>query len=210
MKLYKYFLITFFLTVLFSKDEVLENLTYNQTQDISYTKKIKNYTKFNSYTSKDGTILNLGDTLIVGKPSTDDSQYKEYSGTRKVFSFIMIGGVGINALSGPNFLSATSQADKLTIEKIWVSHTKLSKKSPLIVFVTVRDPNIDKIANKFTISNIEKAIQLGEIISPNRPMNRQEAIAKLKESKDLLDLGIINQQEYDKLKAELTPIITKK
>ena len=41
-------------------------------------------------------------------------------------------------------------------------------------------------------------------------MNRQEAIAKLKESKDLLDLGIINQQEYDKLKAELTPIITKK
>ena len=122
----------------------------------------------------------------------------------------MIGGVGINALSGPNFLSATSQADKLTIEKIWVSHTKLSKKSPLIVFVTVRDPNIDKIANKFTISNIEKAIQLGEIISPNRPMNRQEAIAKLKESKDLLDLGIINQQEYDKLKAELTPIITKK
>ena len=122
----------------------------------------------------------------------------------------MIGGVGINALSGPNFLSATSQADKLTIEKIWVSHTKLSKKSPLIVFVTVRDPNIDKIANKFTISNIEKAIQLGEIISPNRPMNRQEAIAKLKESKDLLDLGIISQEEYDKLKAELTPIITKK
>ena len=70
-----------FLTVLFSKDEVLENLTYDQTQDISYTKKIKNSTKFNSYTAKDGTVLSVGDILIVGKPSTDDSQYNEYSGT---------------------------------------------------------------------------------------------------------------------------------
>ena len=38
-------------------------------------------------------------------------------------------------------------------------------------------------------------------------LKRESAISKLKESKDLLDLEIINQDEYDKLKKELTPII---
>jgi len=61
--------------------------------------------------------------------------------------------------------------------------------------------------NKRTIGNLEKAILLGEIISPNAPMTRAEAIAKLKESKELLDLEIISQEEYDNLKVELTPII---
>jgi hypothetical protein len=38
-------------------------------------------------------------------------------------------------------------------------------------------------------------------------MNRNEAIAKLKESKDLLDVGMMQQEDYNKLKSELTPII---
>ena len=37
--------------------------------------------------------------------------------------------------------------------------------------------------------------------------SREEAIAKLKEAKDLLDLEMMSQEEYDKIKAELTPII---
>jgi len=44
----------------------------------------------------------------------------------------------------------------------------------------------------------------------NAPLTREEAIAKLKESKDLLDLGLLTQPEYEKLKQELTPIIMKK
>lgn len=200
--MYRIILISVF-SLLFS----VNSITYDQTQNIDFTKKIKNNTKFDSYTAKDGTVLNIGDILIVGKPSTDDSQYSEYIGTQKVFSFIMIGGMGINMLSGPSYLPATSQSTEFTIEKIWVTHTKLSKKSPLVVNVTARDPQIPKIANKRTITDIDKAMKLGEIVSPNRPMNRQEAIAKLKESKDLLDLDIITQEEYDKLKSELTPII---
>ena len=40
-------------------------------------------------------------------------------------------------------------------------------------------------------------------------MSRSEAIAKLKESKDLLDLGLLSQDEYDSIKTELTVIIMK-
>jgi hypothetical protein len=60
-----------------------------------------------------------------------------------------------------------------------------------------------------TVTNLEPALESGEIIAKNRPMNRAEAIAKLKESKDLLDLGLLKVEEYDKIKAKLTPIIMK-
>lgn len=40
-------------------------------------------------------------------------------------------------------------------------------------------------------------------------LTREQAIAKLKETKDLLDLDMITKDEYEKLKKELTPIIMK-
>ena len=106
-----------------------------------------------------------------------------------------------------NYLPATSQGRVLIVESISVSHTKLSKKSPLIVTLITRDPDIPDLASKNMITDLEHALLLGEIISPNEPMSREAAIKKLKESKELLDLELISQQEYDKIKDELTPII---
>ena len=44
----------------------------------------------------------------------------------------------------------------------------------------------------------------------NKSMSKEEALNKLKEKKELLDLEIITQEEYDKVKDELKSIITKK
>ncbi len=52
---------------------------------------------------------------------------------------------------------------------------------------------------------IEDALKKEEIVS--EIMTRAEAIAKLKEAKERLDLEMMTQEEYDKLKKELTPII---
>lgn len=38
-------------------------------------------------------------------------------------------------------------------------------------------------------------------------LKRESAITKLKESKDLLDLEVITQEEYNRIKKDLTPII---
>jgi hypothetical protein len=38
-------------------------------------------------------------------------------------------------------------------------------------------------------------------------MFSDEALTALKKAKDKLDLGLISQEEYDKIKAELTPFI---
>jgi hypothetical protein len=56
------------------------------------------------------------------------------------------------------------------------------------------------------IINLEKALETGEIISSI--MSRRKAIEKLKEAKDLLELEILSEDEYDSLKEELTPIIS--
>lgn len=53
----------------------------------------------------------------------------------------------------------------------------------------------------------ETALELGEIKNPDGKLNRDEAIAKLKEAKELLDLGVISEKEYNDLKTELTPTI---
>ena len=42
---------------------------------------------------------------------------------------------------------------------------------------------------------------------PSSMMTRDEAIAKLKESKDLLELDMMSQEEYDELRKKLAPII---
>ena len=60
-----------------------------------------------------------------------------------------------------------------------------------------------------TIIDIEKAIETGEIKTKNKKPTREEAIKKLREAKDLLVIGVIKQEEYDKLEKELMPIIKK-
>ena len=40
-------------------------------------------------------------------------------------------------------------------------------------------------------------------------MTREQAITKLKEGKDLVDLGLMTKEDFEKLKSELTTLIMK-
>jgi len=192
------------------KDKILEDVTYNQTQDISYTKKIKNGTNFNSYLTKSGSLISLGDTLILGSPIGGGQSYNELTGsTQGVYSTIIVGNMTTQMLTGPQFLTANFMGNYIIVEKIYAYHAKMTRKSPINILAVVKDPDLAAFARR-TISGMEKALEFGEIKLLNAPITRKEAIAKLKEAKDLLDLEIISQEEYDKLKAELTLIITKK
>ena len=114
----------------------------------------------------------------------------------------------------------------LLVQQIFVKHEKYKgynplknrKELPLYVCVFIKNPNTASLnslkgltdalsINRKTIINFDKALASGEIVNPNKPMSREEAIKKLKESQDLMQLGLISKQEYDKLKDELTQII---
>jgi len=184
-----------------------ESLTYQQANNIDYAKNYKNGTEFRSYTTENGNVISVGDTLIIGSPSTDKKQYNEYTGNLAVFSNIIIGKIGSAALTGLNYLSANCEGNKVIVEHIKVSHTKLKKKSPLLARAFVKNPQVMNLASGRTILDLEKAIKQGEVIDPNAPLTKEQAISKLKEYKDLLDLGMITQQDFEKMKVELSPII---
>ena len=55
------------------------------------------------------------------------------------------------------------------------------------------------------IMNVERALEIGEIKS--KILSSDEALSELKKWKDKLELGLINQEEYEKKKEELVKYI---
>jgi len=176
------------------------DLTYSQSQDELFASNFSNNTDLRSYQCQDGTILRIGDPLVIGRPSANIY----------TFTYLFFGklNVGNAMLVGIQPLGTAFQAEKVVIDRIYVTHTKMSKKSPLLINMYVRNPNAPSLSANRTVTDYEKARMLGEVINPNAAMTRDEAIKNLKEAKDLLDLQIITQGRYDTIKANLTPIIT--
>jgi len=187
-------------------------------------------TRILKYTAADGSIFKLGDTLVIGTPSGTITNTtaagagntfglgKAKSRSKSNFQTIIMGrpaGVSsiMSAMAGeaPQNADASMQGEIVIIAEMKVAH-KGSKKKPLELIILLGEPNGRAFGmNKYmSVVDYEKSVLAGEIRSINAPLNRDEAIAKLKESKDLMDLGVIDVAAYEKIKAELTPIILNK
>ena len=142
--------------------------------------------KFTSYVSKDGAIYKVGDTLILGVPSSN-----------KIFAFITQGEI-MNAFSKTSTdVTVKCAGDKAVILKFWVVGTKRVGYK-----LEVRTKSIS--AYRYSIQ-LENAIASGEIKSFG--MTSDEALAEMKKDKDKLELGLITQQKYDSLKNVLIKYI---
>ena len=65
-------------------------------------------------------------------------------------------------------------------------------------------------AGKQMIGNLEAAVETMEVVTSAkdlRPVTQKSPIEKLKEAKQLLDLEVISQEEYDAIKETLMPQI---
>ncbi len=216
-------------TAIYAQDEINE-LTFKDTQNSEVFEKISNNTRILKYTSADGSIFKLGDTLVIGTPSGTITNTtaagagntfgigKAKSRSKSNFQTIIMGrpaGVAsiMSAMAGeaPQNADASMQGEIVIIAEMKVAH-KGSKKKPLELIILLGEPNGRAFGmNKYmSVVDYEKSVLAGEIRSINAPLNRDEAIAKLKESKDLMDLGILDAAAYEKIKAELTPIILNK
>ena len=201
----------------------LEKINYSQTQDINYVKNIKNNTTVKSYETKDKHILKVGDTLTIG--TAYNKKGRNILGD--LFSNIATGNIK-GTTKDPDYLPHSYNGQKVIIESIYVMHKKYNgynplfnrKEMPLYLLVyakraKVQNINIKNISTalsqkRITIIDIEKAFSLGEVINPIKKLNREEAIKKLKEAKDLYELDLMSKSEYEKLRLELTPIIINK
>ncbi len=166
---------------------VLSVLTVN----FSYSQEIKHSDlatssrgEFTSYVASDGAVYKIGDRIKIGVPSSN-----------KTFAFITEGDGLLLPITN---LTAASSGQETEIKKIWVVGNKRAGYS-----VSFRTKGITGLSN-YTIQ-FENALSTGEIKGFGKTSD--EALTELKKAKDKLDLGLITQEEFDKLKAELSKYI---
>ncbi|MBX2969004.1 MAG: SHOCT domain-containing protein [Cyclobacteriaceae bacterium] len=146
---------------------------------------IKKFEKqYTTYVSKDNIVFNVGDRIKIGRPSS----------VAQTFMYI----TEQDALTGTASLPAGYSGFETEIKRIRVGGNKRIGYAVMFWTKGIWGPST------FVI-NIENALATGEIRSS--VMTSDEALAELKRAKDKLDLGLITQQEFEKLKAELAPII---
>jgi hypothetical protein len=133
-----------------------------------------------SYVSSDGSVYKVGDRIKIGVPSKSDA-----------FTFITEGdGILIPVTQ----LKASASGQETEIKKIWVYGNKRAGYT-----VTFRTKGISGLSNYSIL--FENAVSVGEVKGFGKTSD--EALTELKKAKDKLDLGLINQEEFDKLKIEL-------
>tara|TARA_B110000003_G_scaffold198739_1_gene197396 strand:- start:1893 stop:2504 length:612 start_codon:yes stop_codon:yes gene_type:complete len=153
------------------------------------------FTVSKSLIFKDGSAISIGDTLKLGPSSSKTSNnYETIASGRTTIT---------DPISESSKVNTSFRDFDWVLEHIYVSRFL----GDLDVEMYVRNPNARGLASNKYLTISDDSFQNGEVINPNRLMTREEAIAKLKESKDLLDLEIISQEEYDALKKNLIPII---
>jgi hypothetical protein len=140
--------------------------------------------EFTSYIGSDGGVYKIGDKIKIGVPSSN-----------KTFAYITEGD-GIVLPITP--LMAVSSGQETEIKKIFVVGGKRTG-----YYVAMRTKGFTGLSN-YTIQ-FENALSTGEIKGSG--MTSDEALAELKKAKDKLDLGLISQEQYDQIKADLTKFI---
>lgn len=141
---------------------------------------------FTFYLGKDGQLYKIGDTLTIGVPSSN-----------KTFAFITQGDGIVTPIDQ---LGAAASGSKTIIKRFDVLGSKKSG-----FYLSVRSKGVYGAWSGNYSSKLEVAIEAGEIKSLR--MTSDQALVELKKAKEKLDLGVITQEEYNKIKAELSKII---
>ena len=187
----------------------IDVLNYEQTQDINYYKAVKNNTTVGEYVASDGNSFKVGDELTLGPPFINRTFENEYR-------YIQMGKFG-GAMGALMTLGDTDlpmvpdsfEGRKAVIGEIRTYH-RGNKKKPLYVVLELVEPNGNSfvaLTKRISVQDVEFALRYGEIAPKNVKMTRGDAIEKLKEAKELFELEMMTEEEYNTLRDQLTPII---
>lgn len=228
------FLILLLSIINISAQEDINSLTYANTQDINYFSSIKNGAQVKEYITTSQNSVKIGDTLILGSPTSQETNTRTYGGSygnqlrggvaqsrstsKKTYEFVKMGrpaGFGsiMTAMGGDAQIMADNSLKNTTVvvNELKTYH-RGSKNKPLYVVMVLGEINGRAFGiNKYlSVMDTELAIESGEVLLKNRKMTRDEAISKLKEAKELMEIDMMSKEEFDELKKELAPIISNK
>jgi hypothetical protein len=149
--------------------------------------------KMESYKASNGVTYQKGDTIKLGRGSAPNQS----------FQYIQIGGLAMD-INNPdnNNLPRSYSGGNVILKKIAAGKIKGATKIWFIV-------GAGNIANYYL--SIEDAIATCEIVDCKEPdpivvqvsTPSESRLDKLKKLKELLDIGALTQEEYDKEKAKI-------
>ncbi len=187
------------------RENRIEAITYEDTQQPEKYAKLSKVGKTEQYTSKVGAVLKIGDTLFLreafanlGKDAGRYSTILEgdpYDGGR----IVMMAFAGADAM--PKYLSE-KRGEPTIIEKIRWSRAK--KKRPAKMELSIRSIyGGTGAATTFYVTDIELAFEYKEIYHRTLPMTKDDLVLELRKAKDELDLGLMSQEDFETVKAEV-------
>lgn len=149
------------------------------------------------YMSESGTVFRKNDALTIQKAS----------GATDNFSTIFMGNYsyGGGILSRPTPITNGWSMSVGTVTDIKIF--RAGRRGPFQAAIYLQTDLFSGRAGQVTVLDIDRAETLGEVKSENALLTREEAIMKLKELKDLLDLGLISEEEYNEALEKYRPII---
>ena len=143
--------------------------------------------KITEYTASNGQVFKVGETITFGSPLNENNTYSHIMGM-DVFGTVSVFSITNKGFESEIIKFRKGGGKRMGLEIYAISKTKTG---------------LDR-----AYTSIEKALAEGEIVST--VMTRKQAIDKLKEAKELFDLGLMEEDDYNSLKEELTPIIMSK
>lgn len=195
-----------------------DTLFVKKIADLDWCSKYRRNQEFKFIQFEDGSILKKGDTLKIGSPSainyTKSTLVKEKDDDTKIntittnnFTYLVLRDYNYTANpTGYKVLPEIYKNDLFEIEYIRLNKGLLRRSygTPYFELKSLKIKSYDVIETR----GLVEAIKSRELINPNL-LTKAEAIAKLKEAKELVELGVITQQEYNQLKIKLSPFIIK-
>ena len=196
-----------------------QTLTYDQSQDIEFVVNYKNETTIDSYSTKDGIVISVGDTLSIGNAIKDRKKYLFHD----TFSHIAIGNTRGRGNKELKYLPHNYAGKKVIVKSLFVTHEKYNgykllpkrKELPLYISVFVKEykSGITKIFShsRKTILDIEKAISSGEIINNYYTLHKDsegksEGYGKydlLLKLSQLKESGVLTEEEFQEEKKKI-------
>ena len=214
------FILLFCLPVIIVAQTV--ELTYDQANNIDLVQNYKDNTVINSYKTKDGFIINVGDTLTIGNAIIKKKKRKKYLFS-DVFSYIAAGKIKNTVNKEYKYLPHSYSGTQVIIKSIFVTHKKYSgykvwpnsKSMPLYISVFVQAPKegFSRVlgTSRQTIIDIDQAISSGEIIHNDALADISDQNVKSSDDKyellfklsKLKESGILTEEEFQNEKRRI-------
>lgn len=148
-----------------SSFKIPDTLTYTKAQDIPYAFNFYNGDTVKYYVAKSGYCLGTGTVLTVGRPFTGITLYNPNTYSYEVKYHVVHEGRANLVRTNPEGVAERLEGQQYRILDMIVFHTRPGRRSSVKVVVYAKSVNSRRI---ITISDIERAIYVGEVMSTFR------------------------------------------